>query len=122
MLENGERVFIPLLNESFLPQVLNIARRLRQSGQIVETGFKVEKLRPALSYANKKSFDKVWEALVITTMILSAGFAVLILSNFSPIIYLGIFVSLNLIFALVYDFLLLPALLLFGNPNMQGEK
>ncbi|MBU1110436.1 histidine--tRNA ligase [Patescibacteria group bacterium] len=56
---SAERVFIPLLDESFLPQVLKIARSLRQKEQIVETGLKVERLRSALSYADKKEFDKV---------------------------------------------------------------
>jgi hypothetical protein len=34
-----------------------------------------------------------------------------------PIIYLGIFVSLNIVLALVYDLVLLPALLLGKNIN-----
>ena len=70
----------------------------------------------------QKSFEKVWEALVITTIILPAGFAVLIFSNYTPVIYLGIFVSLNLMLALAYDFLLLPSLFLTVDSNIQAEN
>jgi predicted RND superfamily exporter protein len=60
----------------------------------------------------KRSFNEVWQPLVITTLILSLGFLLLVFSSYTPIIYLGLFVSLNFVFALIYDFLLLPALLI----------
>jgi len=60
----------------------------------------------------KRSITEVWQPLIITTLILSLGFLLLVFSSYTPIVYLGLFVSLNFVFALIYDFLLLPALLI----------
>ncbi len=60
----------------------------------------------------ERSFNEVWQPLIITTLILTLGFLLLVFSSYTPIIYLGLFVSLNFVFALIYDFLLLPALLI----------
>ena len=72
--------------------------------------------------ALKLSYNKVWKAITMTTVVLVAGFFVLVFSNYIPVIYLGIFVSLNLIFALAYDYLLLPALLLTFNKRLISNK
>ncbi len=57
------------------------------------------------------SYKKVYKSLCLTTFLLISGFIIMIGSTYSPIIYLGVFVSLNLLFALMYDTLVLPALL-----------
>jgi len=43
----------------------------------------------------------------------------MVFSNYKPIIYLGVFVSLNLLFALVYDFLVLPVLIFYFSKRKQ---
>ncbi|MES0490920.1 MAG: MMPL family transporter [Leptospirales bacterium] len=55
----------------------------------------------------------VGNPILITTVILVGGFSVLTISNFLPVAYLGGFIALNVIFALLYDFLLLPAIISF---------
>jgi predicted RND superfamily exporter protein len=49
---------------------------------------------------------------VITTAVLTAGFLVLTLSTFKLNFELGLITSMTITFALVIDFLLLPAMLL----------
>lgn len=62
--------------------------------------------------AIRYTFDKVGSALIITTLILSAGFGLLMFSVFNVNAYLGAMTSLTLLIALVFDFLFFPALLL----------
>ena len=65
-----------------------------------------------VSEAIRYSYHRVWKALTITTIILIFGFSILALSEYKPVINLGIFVSLNLFFAIMYDFIVLPGLIL----------
>ncbi len=58
------------------------------------------------------SYRRIGRPITITTLLLIGGFLVMIFSDYMPIIYLGIFVSLNVFLALAYDLVLLPALLL----------
>jgi len=53
------------------------------------------------------------KAIWLTSVILSAGFMLLVFSDFSGTFYTGLLVSLTLVFALFADLLFLPALLLF---------
>ncbi len=62
--------------------------------------------------AVRYAFDNVGSALVITTVVLAAGFSVLLLSSFKINYDLGLITALTISIALVVDFLLLPALLL----------
>ncbi len=62
--------------------------------------------------AIRYAFDNVGRALVITTVVLVAGFSVLILSSFKINYDLGLITALTISIALFVDFLLLPALLL----------
>jgi predicted RND superfamily exporter protein len=55
-------------------------------------------------------------ALVLTSVVLSAGFAVLTLSEFAPIARLGGLATVGIIAALGADLLLLPALLAYPRP------
>jgi predicted RND superfamily exporter protein len=64
------------------------------------------------------AFKSVGTAIVVNTVILSVGFAVLTASNFKVNADMGLLTSLAIVFALVLDFLLLPALLLLRS----GEK
>ncbi len=62
--------------------------------------------------AVRDTFRTVGQALWTTTMVLSAGFLVFTVSGFEVNWVLGIMVTITIIFALIADFLLLPALLM----------
>ncbi len=53
----------------------------------------------------------VGQAIVFTSVILLAGFSVLLLGSFKGTVYMGLLVGLTMLFALVGDLVLLPALL-----------
>lgn len=63
--------------------------------------------RQAVRYA----FRTVGTALLVSTLVLISGFAILSLSTFKMNSYLGMMVALTIAIALVVDFLLLPGLL-----------
>ncbi|SIT79503.1 efflux RND transporter permease subunit [Pontibacter indicus] len=74
----------------------------------------------SLPYAIKTTFISAGKAIIITSCILVAGFLTLVLSSFDATFYVGVFVSLTLVFALVADLLLLPVLILyFYRPNQK---
>lgn len=62
--------------------------------------------------AIRYAFGTVGTAMLVTTVVLAAGFAILVLSPFSPTWGMGGLLSLTIVAALVFDFLLLPPLLL----------
>ena len=72
-----------------------------------EHGYNTE---DAIRYA----FDTVGVALIVNTIVLSLGFAVLTYSTFKLNVDLGLMTLIAIIAALIIDFLLLPALLLLG--------
>jgi len=71
-----------------------------------------------LPYAIKRTFISTGKAIIITSCILVAGFLTLVLSTFDATFYVGLFVSLTLLFAVIADLYLLPVLiLLFYKPS-----
>jgi predicted RND superfamily exporter protein len=60
------------------------------------------------------AFHNVGVAIIVNTIILTAGFLVMTTSAFKMNIDLGLMTVLAIFFALILDFLFLPALLLFG--------
>ncbi|MEM6547913.1 MAG: MMPL family transporter [Pseudomonadota bacterium] len=64
--------------------------------------------------AIRYAFDTVGVALIVNTVILALGFLVLTYSSFKMNVDLGLMTVIAIIFALILDFLLLPALLLIG--------
>lgn len=62
----------------------------------------------AIHYA----FDNVGGALVITTVVLSLGFALLSTSDFNLNAMTGTLTAITIVFALVFDFLILPPILM----------
>ena len=64
-------------------------------------------------YAIKRTYFSTGKAIIITTFILISGFMTLLLSAFGGTFYIGLFVSLTLLFALVVDLTLLPVLVLW---------
>ena len=79
-----------------------------------ERGLSVE---DSIRYA----FRNVGMAIVVNTIILAAGFYVMTTSAFKMNVDLGLMTILSIVGALVLDFLLLPALLLFGRREEQPE-
>lgn len=68
--------------------------------------------------AIRYAFRTVGAALVVNTVVLAIGFAVLTFSTFKLNADLGLLTALAIVFALILDFLLLPALLLsFGGTS-----
>ena len=73
------------------------------------------------------AFRNVGVAIVVNTIILSAGFLVMMTSAFKMNVDLGLMTVLAIVFALILDFLFLPALLLLGKrdrvagPVVKGE-
>ena len=71
------------------------------------------------------AFHNVGTAIVVNTIILTAGFLVMTTSAFKMNVDLGLMTVLAIIFALILDFLFLPALLLLGErkraPTIAGQ-
>jgi len=62
--------------------------------------------------ALEKTYRQAGRAVMITTIILSAQFLVLTTSHFVPTTNFGLLTSIGLITALLFDLLLLPAILI----------
>ena len=62
------------------------------------------------------------KALILTTVILVAGFSMLLTSNFGGTFAVGLFTALTLIVALVSDLLLLPVLVRWGKVGKANSK
>ncbi len=67
----------------------------------------------SLVYSIKRTFMSTGKAIIVTTLILCGGFMTLIASDFLSTFYLGLLISLTLIFAVISDLLLLPILILW---------
>ncbi|WP_109830726.1 efflux RND transporter permease subunit [Reichenbachiella versicolor] len=75
--------------------------------------FKIEKEKGLSTvYALKRTIYGAGEPIIITTIILTAGFVIFCISEFSASFYTGLFVSVSFIVALIADLFLLPALIL----------
>jgi predicted RND superfamily exporter protein len=68
------------------------------------------------------AFKSVGSAIVTNTVILSVGFAVLMFSDFKVNADMGLLTSLAIVFALILDFLLLPALLLMRSGKEEVKE
>jgi len=68
------------------------------------------------------AFHNVGIAIVVNTIILAAGFFVMTTSAFKMNVDLGLMTMLAIGFALILDFLLLPALLLLGKRMPEASK
>ena len=72
----------------------------------------------SLIYSLKRTYLSTGKAIIVTSLVLSGGFLILILSSFGGTFYTGLLISLTLFFALIVDLTLLPALILiFLNKN-----
>jgi len=64
-------------------------------------------------YALKRTYLSTGKAIIVTSMILSAGFLTLLLSSFGGTFYTGLLIGLTLMFALIIDLTLLPVLIVY---------
>ncbi|TXE08751.1 efflux RND transporter permease subunit [Algoriphagus aquimarinus] len=65
-----------------------------------------------LIYALKRTFLETGKAIVLTSIVLTAGFGLLIFSQFGVTHFTGLLISASMIFALIADLMLLPLVLL----------
>ena len=65
----------------------------------------------------ESTFKHAGSAMLITSIIMCAGFSLYLFSNFGTSCYLGLFVSLSLLTALIIDLSLLPLLLITFKKN-----
>ncbi len=70
----------------------------------------------------KATFYHAGSAMLITSIIMIAGFALFLLSEFGATFYLGLFVSLSLLVALIVDLTILPILLLTFNKKNAKKR
>lgn len=68
-------------------------------------------------YALKRTYISTGKAIVVTTLILCAGFVTLIFSEFLGTFYIGLLISLTLLFAVIADLILLPVLIVLIQPK-----
>jgi uncharacterized protein len=64
-------------------------------------------------WALRSTYISSGKAIILTTLILSSGFLLLMLSDFQGTFMMGLLVSLSLLFAVAADLLLLPVLILY---------
>lgn len=75
--------------------------------------FKYELLKgKSKIYALKRSYLTTGKAMILTTLILCAGFLLLVLSSFQGSFYMGVMLCITLMVALIADITILPVLLL----------
>jgi len=66
--------------------------------------------------AVSRAHGSIGRAMFYTSVIVTAGFAVLVLSNFIPTIYFGLFTGFAMLFAMIANLTLLPLLLVAVRP------
>ncbi|MTI31888.1 efflux RND transporter permease subunit, partial [Xanthovirga aplysinae] len=71
----------------------------------------------SMLYALKRTYLSTGKAISVTSIILCGGFLTLTFSNFLGTFYIGLFTSLTLLFAVLADLILLPALLMVFYPK-----
>ncbi len=78
----------------------------------------------SMLYALKRSSISTGKAITVTSLILCSGFVTLILSDFTSTFYIGLLVSMTLLFAVFADLVLLPALIItfYGNKQQKWAK
>lgn len=73
----------------------------------------------SMMFALRRTYLSTGRAIIITTLILCAGFLTLIFSDFLGIYSIGILVSTTLFFAVIADLTLLPVLIMLSTPKVR---
>lgn len=76
----------------------------------------------SMIYAIKRTVLSTGKAIVVTSIILCGGFITLIGSQFLGTFYIGLLISMMLLFAVLSDVILLPVLLLFFSKEKSEKK
>ncbi|MTI88262.1 MAG: RND family transporter [Balneolaceae bacterium] len=85
--------------------------------------FRVELQRGfSLEEALRETTQKTGRAIIITSLILMAGFGTLITSDFTSTTLMGILVGCTILIAVIADLILLPSLFYWLNPSLKGVK
>jgi len=66
-----------------------------------------------LPFALRTTFLGTGKAMILTAMVIAAGFSTLMLSDFSGTFYVGLLISLTLVIALIAELILMPVLILW---------
>jgi predicted RND superfamily exporter protein len=64
-------------------------------------------------YALKRTYLTTGKAIIVTTLVLLCGFISLLFSSFGGTFYIGLLISLCLVFAVIIDLSLLPILIMY---------
>jgi hypothetical protein len=72
--------------------------------------------------ALRHTYTSTGKAIIVTSLILSAGFSTLVFSSFGGTYHIGVFTSICLIVALLADLMLLPVLLYYFGKNFKAPK
>ena len=75
-----------------------------------------------LLMALRRTFLSTGRAIVLTTLILTAGFLMLMFSDFLGTFYIGLLISSTLLFALIDDLFFLPVLLILFYKHKQKKN
>jgi predicted RND superfamily exporter protein len=51
--------------------------------------------------------------LAVVTLLFAGGFIIMLFSGYRPLVFFGVFVTANILLALVFDLIVLPAILMF---------
>jgi predicted RND superfamily exporter protein len=65
----------------------------------------------SLPMALRVTYLSTGKAMILTAMVIAAGFATLMLSDFKSTFYVGMMISVTLLFALIAELVLMPVLL-----------
>lgn len=71
----------------------------------------------SMPFAVKTTFMTTGKAIIVTSIILIAGFLTLVTSSFNGMKYTGLLISLTLIFAVISDLVLIPLLVFYLYPK-----
>ena len=87
-------------------------------GSAIKKKFQEEEYKKIKDYklTLKKCHSTVGVAILNTSITIVFGFSILILSNFIPTIYFGVFTGIAMLLAMISVLTLLPALLLVFQP------
>lgn len=68
------------------------------------------------------SMEHAGRPIIFTSIVLSVGFVVLVMASFNPIIHFGILSSFVILFALLFDLVVLPAIMGFSRKSKNQTK
>lgn len=91
---------------------LSLGIAVDDSVHLIHNYIKKRKQGSSRDVALKFSIKETGGPISLTTLILIVGFSVMLFSSFLPIFYFGIFFSLNVLFAIIGDLVILPAILM----------